>query len=298
VSAVLAQLEPAVAARAGTLRVPARTSPVAERGETAGAQTLRRGLAVLRLLTRVGPGGLRMGEIAHRLALNKTTAIRLTRTLVDEGFVQHDRVAGRYRLGPEAFAVGLAAEPSYELQRLAAPVLRRLAAESGDTVFFTVLHGHESICLSRDEGDFPIRNQLIKPGDRWPLGVGAGSCAMLSALPDETIADVLARNAALRAERFPRCTDAALRALVRDTRERGYCLQPGMVFEDSWAVGVVVYDGNDAPVASISIAALRSRLGPARSAVLGNRLMQASLELSGLLATAEGARALGVGSST
>jgi DNA-binding IclR family transcriptional regulator len=283
---LIAALDDVAAAPRPAHPAPARASaaPASEHGETTGAQTLRRGLAVLRLLTRIGPGGLRMGEIAHRLALNKTTAIRLTRTLVDEGFVQHDRAAGRYRLGPEAFAVGLAAEPSYELQRLAAPVLRTLATESGDTVFFTVLHGHESICLSRDEGDFPIRNQLIKPGDRWPLGVGAGSCAMLAALPDETIADALTRNAALRGERFPRCTDAALRALVRDTRERGYCLQPGMVFEDSWAVGVVVYDANGAPVASISIAAVRSRLGPARSAMLGNRLMMASRELTALLA--------------
>ena len=51
-------------------------------------------------------------------------------------------------------------------------MLRKLAAESGDTVFFTVLHGHEGICLSRDDGDFPIRNQPIKPGDRWPLAAG------------------------------------------------------------------------------------------------------------------------------
>ena len=280
----VAAADPDAAIDADARAAPEPTiAPEAPRVEMAGAQTLRRGLAVLRLLTRAGPGGLRMGEIGHRLGLNKTTAIRLTRTLVDEGFVLHDRAGGRYRLGPEAFAVGLAAEPSYELQRQAAPMLRALAAESGDTVFFTVLHGHESICLSRDEGDFPIRNQLIKPGDRWPLGIGAGSCAILAALPDETVADVLARNAALRADRFPRCTDSAILALVRDTRERGYCLQPGMVFEDSWAIGVVVYDANDAPVASISIAALRSRLGPARSAMLGNRLMQASRELTRLL---------------
>ncbi len=279
-----AAADPASADEFGEPAAAVAPTPEPERPETAGAQTLRRGLAVLRLLTRVGPGGLRMGEIAHRLALNKTTAIRLTRTLVDEGFVLHDRAAGRYRLGPEAFAVGLAAEPSYELQRQAAAMLRTLASESGDTVFFTVLHGHESICLSRDEGDFPIRNQLIKPGDRWPLGVGAGSCAILAALPDDTVADVLARNAALRAGKFPRCTDASVRSLVRDTRERGYCLQPGMVFEDSWAIGVVVYDANQAPVASISIAALRSRLGPARSAMLGNRLMQASKELTAQLA--------------
>jgi len=255
--------------------------------EVPGAQTLRRGLSVLRLLTRVGPGGLRMGEIVRRLCLNKATTIRLTRTLVDEGFVLHDRASGRYRLGPEAFAVGLAAEPSYELQRLAAPALRALAAETGDTVFFSVLHGYESICLSREEGDFPIRNQLVKPGDRYPLGVGGGSCALLAALADDEVADVLARNAALRAERFPRCTDDALIALVRDTRGRGYCVQPGLVIADSWAVGAVVCDMNDRPVAAISVAAIHSRLGTARSAAVGNRLMLASRELAALAGRAD-----------
>ena len=252
--------------------------------EVAGAQTLRRGLSVLRLLTRIGPGGLRMGEIGRRLALNKSTAIRLTRTLVDEGFVLHDRTSGCYRLGPEAFAVGLAAEPSYELQRLSASTLRMLALESGDTVFFTVLHGYESICLSRNEGDFPIRNQLIKPGDRLPLGVGAGACAILAALSDQEVDDVLSRNAALRAERFPRCTDEAIRQLVSETRAKGYCTQPGLVIEGSWAVGVPVFDANNRPVASVSIAAIESRLGTARSATLGNRLMQASRELTALQA--------------
>ena len=250
--------------------------------EVAGAQTLRRGLSVLRLLTRTGPAGLRMGEIGRRLTLNKATAIRLTRTLVDEGFVLHDRLSGSYRLGPEAFAVGLAAEPSYALQRLSASTLRKLALESGDTVFFTVLHGYESICLSRNEGDFPIRNQIIKPGDRWPLGVGAGACAMLAALSDTEVDDVLTRNAALRGQSFARCTDDAIWQLIRETRDKGYCVQPGLIIEGSWAVGVPVFDGSNRPVASISIAAIEIRLGTARSTMLGNRLMQASRELTAL----------------
>lgn len=267
------------------LDVPlAAASSASSAARVVGAQTLRRGLAVLRLLTRVGPGGLRMGEIGRRLELNKATAVRLTRTLLEEGFVLRDGSSGCYRLGPEAFAVGLAAEPSYELQRLAAPTLRNLAVETGDTVFFSVLHGYESICLSRDEGDFPIRNQLIKAGDRWPLGIGAGACAILAALDDQQVADVLARNAGLRAERFPRCTDEAIGALVRETRDKGYCVQPGLVIEGSWAVGVPVYDAHGRPVASISVAAIETRLGPARSAALGNRLMQASRELTALQA--------------
>ncbi len=199
---------------------------------------------------------------------------------MDEGFVIHDRATGAYRLGPEAFAVGLAAEPSYELQRLAAPLMNALALESGDTLFFTVLHGDESICLSRAEGDFPIRNQLVKAGDRWPLGVGAGSCAMLAALSDADIDAILARNAEQRLAHYPRCTDAAIRQLIQETRAQGYCLNPGLVLESSWALGVPVYDRHNRPVASISLAAIEPRLGAARRAALGNRLMQASRELT------------------
>ena len=73
-----------------------------------------------------------------------------------------------------------------------------------------MLHGIESICLSRSEGDFPIRNQLVKVCVRWPLGVGAGSCAMLAALSDDDIKRIRVRNAAMRAARYPGWTDAAV----------------------------------------------------------------------------------------
>jgi DNA-binding IclR family transcriptional regulator len=258
------------------------SAPAAAAPLTTGAQTLRRGLEILRLLTRVGPDGLHLTEIARGLGFNRPAATRLTRTLVEEGFVVYELRSRTYRLGPEAFAVGLAAEPRYELQRMAAPTLKALAKETGDTVFFMVFHGYESICLSRDEGHFRIRNQLIKPGDRWPLGVGAGACAMLAAMPDQEVAKVLALNAPLRARRFPKCTDDTIWRLIRETRERGFCVQPGLVLPDSWAVGVVVYDPQHRPVASISVAAIRSRLGVARSSQVGNRLMQASEALSQL----------------
>jgi DNA-binding IclR family transcriptional regulator len=255
---------------------PARTP-------TSGAQTLRRGLSVLRLLARMGDAGLKAGEIARKLDLNRITSLRLTRTLEEEGFVVQDEATGSYRLGPEAFAVGLAAEPGYELQRLAAPMLRTLALETGDTVFFTLLHEGETICLSRDEGGFPIRNQLVKPGDRWPLGVGAGSCAILAAHADENIKEILAKTRLFRSKKYPRCSDEAIRQLIGETREKGYCLHPGLVAHEQWAVGVAVLDADQRPTASISVAAISSRLGVARAAALANRLMQCSRDLSLLM---------------
>lgn len=57
------------------------------------------------------------------------------------------------------------------------------------------------------------------------------------------------------------------------------------MLEDSWAVGVVVRDRHEQPVASISMAAIKSRLGTARGAILGNRLMQASSGIGGTVET-------------
>ena len=124
--------------------------------ETPGAQTLRRGLSILKLLARYQvSGGLGVSEIARKLELSKATTVRLTRTLMDEQFVAQDTATRRYELGPESFAVGLAAEPNYALQRIAAPALRAVALETGDFVFFSVRQGLEVICLSRESGDLP-----------------------------------------------------------------------------------------------------------------------------------------------
>ena len=62
----------------------------------ASSQTLRRGLAIIRLLTRVGPSGLSVSEISRRVDLNKATTIRLVAALLDEGFVLRDQISSRY----------------------------------------------------------------------------------------------------------------------------------------------------------------------------------------------------------
>ena len=177
----------------------------------------------------------------------------------------HDRGSGRYRLGPEAFAAGLAAEPSYQLQRLAAP---GTAHPGGGVGRHRVLHRaawrREHLPVARRKATTRCAGHVQKPGDRFPARRWAPAAAPCSPhWPDDDIADVLARSAALRAERYPRCTDDAIWRMVAGARERGYCVVPGLVLADSWAVGAVVFDTEGQPVASISLTAIKSRLGAA-----------------------------------
>jgi DNA-binding IclR family transcriptional regulator len=250
-----------------------------DNGEMQGAQTLRRGLSVLKLLTRAQPNGLRMSEIGRRLGLSKATAVRLTRTLVDERFAELDPATRNYTLGPEAFAVGLAAEPSYLLQRIAAPHLRALALQTGDWVYFSVKHGFEAICLSRESGDIPIPATALKVGDRHPLGIGAGGLAILSALPDEEVERALSHNADVINQNYPQCTVPVVRQLVAETREKGYSVLPGLIVPDYWALAVPLVQRNGRPQAAISLVASSSRLHLSRRAALGERLIRLSREL-------------------
>jgi DNA-binding IclR family transcriptional regulator len=249
--------------------------------ETTGAQTLRRGLAVLKLLMRVGPGGLRVSEIGRRLALSKATAVRLTRTLLDEKFVVHDSATRTYCLGPEAFAVGLAAEPSYTLQRRAAPHLRALALETGEAFFFSVPNGLEIICLSRESGDIPIPRAAIKVGDRNPLGIGAAGVAMLAAMPDAEIETTLTANASVIQREYPNCPLPVVRELLAQTRGCGYSVIPGLIVKGYWALGVALCNPQGRPEGSISLVTSAARLPPSRQAALGGRLLRLASDLMG-----------------
>jgi DNA-binding IclR family transcriptional regulator len=243
------------------------------------AQTLRRGLGILKLLARFQTAGLGVSEIARRVSLSKTTAVRLTRTLLDEKFVAQDPATRRYRLGPEAYAVGLAAEPSYALQRVAAPVLRALAMETGDWIFFTVRHGLEAICISRASANKRYPQTALRVGDRHPLGLGSGGLAILAGMPDEQVESVIEANAELYGAVYANMSAAKIRQLVLETRARGYSFIPGTLSPGYWGIGVALLQEIDNPVAAIVLVSTPTRLSDARRAALGAQMQKLGEEV-------------------
>jgi DNA-binding IclR family transcriptional regulator len=87
---------------------------------------------------------------------------------------------------------------------------------------------------------------------------------LLAALPDDEVEEILAANSDVLADKYPPFSPSALRALVQDSRARGYALNPGMLLPDSWAIGVPICGSDGRPVGALSIAATESRLTPER----------------------------------
>jgi DNA-binding IclR family transcriptional regulator len=142
--------------------------------------------------------------------------------------------------------------------------LLRLAQVSEDTVFLSVPSGTESVCLHCEEGAFPIRSHALSVGRRHPLGIGAGSLALLAAMPDHEVERIIAANAKICADKYPVFTPKLLRELVERTRKIGYGLIEALVVPGSYGIGVAVPDYRGQPLAALSIAAIASRMTPAR----------------------------------
>jgi DNA-binding IclR family transcriptional regulator len=166
---------------------------------------------------------------------------------------------------------------------MARPGLVRLAAATGDTVYLSVRDGDEAACVDRCTGCFPIRTLTLDIGDRRPLGVGAGSMALLAFESDDEIARVLRVNSLARQD-YPGFDDDTLTRMIADSRRRGFVFNDGRIVSAMTAVGVPVCDAEGRVLAALSIAAIRERMAGERLGELASLLRDEALELSTALA--------------
>lgn len=251
------------AARRSASWTIAHTADEADR--PSGSQSIQRALVLLNLvgvLARDRPEGVSLAELTRVSGRPKASVRRVLVALVAEGYVEQDPGTACYRLGLQAGVLGeLAGHRADDLGEASTDSLIRIADTSTDTTFLTVRHGSYGVCTRRQEGPGPIRNYALAVGDRHPLGIGAGSLAVLSALSDDDIDDVLASTATTRGH-YPGFDDETLRGLVRRSRRDGYALNDGRVIAGSWALGVPVHDAAGRPVAALSVAGIAERFDP------------------------------------
>jgi DNA-binding IclR family transcriptional regulator len=229
-----------------------------------GAQSIDRAATLLLLVGRAGSLGARLSDLVAETELAKPTIRRMLMALVRAGLLDQDEATRRYHVGPELYVLGTLASARFGIHPVSLRALGRLSQETGDTAFLSVARDVCSICLHREEGAYPIRIHALHAGDRHPLGVGAGSLALLAALSDKEVEQVLAANAKILADNYPNFPPSTLRRLVRETRERGYAFNPGMLLAGAWAIGMAIMDHDGHAVAALSIAAIESRLTEGR----------------------------------
>ena len=243
------------------------------------AGSLKRGVALLKLLATAGARGLALTEIAAKAGVPHPSVHRVLHQLVLERLVDHHAETRRYRLGPLAFELGLAGSTMHDIRDLCDPAMDALARSTEDTVYLVMRSGFDAVCVHRREGPFPIRTLVLEVGSRRPLGVGAGGLAILSAMGDDERDTIIDRVApALSA--FGKLTPESLEASCAQARESGAALIQDRVSLGVSAIGVPFRDAMGQPTGALSVAALTQRMPSKRiqSIAAGLRVACADVE--------------------
>ncbi|WP_207401238.1 IclR family transcriptional regulator, partial [Actinomadura roseirufa] len=146
------------------------------------------------LLFAGGPRYLGVSAIGRELGLSKAVVHRILRSLASRGMLETDPGAAGYRLGPAAVALGVSALRGFDVRAAAAPVLRRLRDDTGETAALSGLVGDERVYLDQFESPREVK-MTVEVGRRFPLRAGAPGLAILAFLPAERREAVLTRPA-------------------------------------------------------------------------------------------------------
>jgi DNA-binding IclR family transcriptional regulator len=214
----------------------------------AATKTLR----VLKFLASQ-PDPVPLDRIARACGLPRSTAYHLVTAMIEEGFVVHLADEHRYGLGVAAFEVGSGYSRQEPLQRISRRTLAELADRTAHTAHLAVLHGRDVLYVVEERA--PGRAPLVTDvGVRLPAHLTASGRAILSALPAAQVRALYPEPASFvdRTGAGPR-TLGALRAVLSQTRRRGYAVEEGEVTPGLSSVAAPVLDHNGHPVAGVAV---------------------------------------------
>ncbi len=142
-------------------------------------QTLDRGIESLLLIART-PGGIRVGELAAQLGLNRAVSYRIVATLAGHGMVRRLE-DGRVVLGSTTFLLG--AQVVDGIRTAARLVLEQLAERTGATAFLSMADRDDCVVAMTAEPREAAINIHYRVGTRHPITRGAAGIAILAARP-------------------------------------------------------------------------------------------------------------------
>jgi DNA-binding IclR family transcriptional regulator len=232
-----------------------------------GIQVLDRVVGLLGLLGEANEGGAQLSRLAAGLGLSVSTTHRLLAALEHHGWVERVEGGRRYRLGTALIGLSGQAAEGTGLRRLCRPALTRLTAETGETTFLIVRSGLNAVVVDRQEGTYVIESLTHGVGGLIPLGVGAGSAAILAGQPHGGYRGSAGRECRpLPTVRHHR--GAQVRRRVQQIQANGYLLSEDSLISGLAVLSVAIRPAGHNVTAAIAMNFIASRLDTGGTACL------------------------------
>ncbi|MGY5766680.1 IclR family transcriptional regulator [Brachybacterium sp. DNPG3] len=248
--------------------MPGPTDPVPE---------VRRALEVLDLLADASARPTPTTEIADALGIAAEDADALCAVLEDGRMIR--RTDGGYRLGMRTAELGGRFSSQFHQVREFFPAVEQEEDLAGELVQIAARDDLDTLYLVRYEGR---EHRLGSPlGARLPLVLTATGLAMLSALPDDAIEDVLARTEIPALTSRSDSTATQIRARVAEARERGFAIDDGRSTAGITGIAAPLPPWHPSdPLLAVGSALPSAELDPERTARIGAAVQRVAAALT------------------
>ena len=237
-------------------------------------------LAVCEAVSVRQPIGVR--ELAREIDLPRSTVQRALETLQAAGWLVRSE-GGRWSLSLRCALIGGRAGEAAALRDLARPTMERLRGISDESVRLWAPDGDRLVLLENMDSRQPVRSVLQPGGTTMPLHATAAGKAILAALPEHEVDELLARP--LTALTPQTITDpTVLREQLRAIRRKGYAETQHEAWKDVGGVAAAIHDPSGRPVAAIALALPMHRLTEQLTRRYGKAVAEAVAALSSELA--------------
>jgi DNA-binding IclR family transcriptional regulator len=203
--------------------------------------SLERATHLLQLVAAEAEGA-RLCDLARLARLPASTTHRLLSGLEELGLARRRPSDKRYRTGERFLTLCGAARRQWSVDEIARPVLGLLSRRCGATSYLSIVSGLDAACVLRVEGGSALRAVTLQEGTLRPLGIGAGSLALLAVLGDREVQRIVEANALPPGEggapaEFGYDPERVMED-VRATRAQGYACHSGRLVRGVDGLGV------------------------------------------------------------
>lgn len=240
-------------------------------------QVSERIFQTIETLAQTGPIGLL--ALSKELSLNKSTLHRILNSLICLGYVQQDAETSKYSLSFKLCDLANQLLGRIDAVELAKPSLKRLAAQTGETVHLVQLDGIHAVYIDKVESYANSVRLVSKVGKRIPLYCSGVGKALLSAMEEGKVSEIWENSQILPLTEHTITEYAALLGQLQQVRKLGYALdlEENEVGVRCIAAGIRNYTGKT--IYAFSISAPSSRMSDEAIGVLAGKILETQAQL-------------------
>lgn len=216
---------------------------------------------VLWILKRLSqpPFEMSLIELAKELGMVKSGVYKILTAMVREDFITHNTDRKKYHLGSALYRLGNVYSARYGIGQIVMPVMKKINAETNETVSITLLEGLQPTLAFRVESTHELRLHGTI-GKKYPLN-GAAMAKVLGAYwPAEQLDNYLRQHPLEKKTEHSISDPDILKAEFAKVREQGYAISDEEGSKGAMGVAAPIYNHEGHVFAALGIGGPKNRI--------------------------------------